>query len=106
MYASFDLNNASPNLDSTANSHDFEGFLNDNAEVTELPTSPAPQANRSNEKQPQKSKHESAADPAPDKGRKQRALEKSREAQKRFRQRQKVVASTSVPADLVRHRAS
>lgn len=103
MHATFDLNDASPNFHSTVKPDDFEGFLNDNVEVTELPTSPDSQANHSKEKQLQKSSHASTADPAPDKGgqaRKQRAIEKSREAQKRFRQRQKVLVSTSVPAVL------
>lgn len=101
MYATFDLNDASPNFDSNADPQDdLEGFLNDNPEVTELPSSPASQSNRPKEKQLQKSSHASTADPEPDRTsqtRKQRALEKSREAQKRFRQRQKVFVSTSVP---------
>lgn len=105
MYATFDLNDASPHFDSTVSPQDdFEGLLNDNVEVTELPLSPASQANRSKKKPLQKSSHASDADPAPDKAgqaRKQRALEKSREAQKRFRHRQKVLVSTSVPALLV-----
>ena len=104
MYATFDVNDASPNFHSTVKPDDFEGFLNDNVEVTELSTSPDSQANHSKEKQLQKSSHASTADPAPDnkggQARKQRAIEKSREAQKRFRQRQKVLVSTSVPAVL------
>lgn len=105
MYTTFDLNDASSNFDSTLNPQDdFEGFLHDNVEVTELPSSPASQADRSKGQQLQKSSHASTADAAPDKAgqaRKQRALEKSREAQKRFRHRQKVHVLTSVPALLV-----
>ena len=105
MYATFALNDASPNFDSNTDPlDDFEGFLNADVEVTELPSSPASQPIRPKEKRLQKSSHASTADPEPERAsqtRKQRALEKSREAQKRFRQRQKVLVSTSVSAVLI-----
>ena len=98
MYATFDLNNAPLNFDCTLDPQDdFDGFLNDDVGVTELATSPAPQANRSQDKL-QKSNHASTepdlAHDGATQARKQRALEKSREAQKRFRHRQKVLVST------------
>lgn len=95
MYATFDLGEAPPNFDCALDPQDdIEGLLSDNGEATEPTVSPALQANRSQEQQLQKSNHASSV---PDRAcedlnqtRKQRALEKSREAQKRFRQRQKV----------------
>lgn len=101
MYATFDLGEAPPNFDCTLDPQDdIEGLLSDNGEATEPAASPASQANRLQEQQLQKSNHAcSVPDCAREdlnQTRKQRALEKSREAQKRFRQRQKVLLSTSL----------
>ena len=94
MYATFD--EAPPNFDCTVD--DFGDLLDDNVEATEVSTPPATHSRLPSEKQLQvhngavsnlRQKH--ATDESMQK-RKQRALDKSREAQKRFRQRQKVPA--------------
>ena len=98
MYATF--NEAPPNFDCAVDPlDDFGDLLDDHIDATEVITPPATQPRLSQEKQLQahsgaivsNTRQKPATDQSVQK-RKQRALDKSREAQKRFRQRQKVPA--------------